>query len=375
MLKVRERKNKKTGQSFSPKRWEADFVIEFPDGTKSARQRPKLPDHIITEAAAWDYARQLADNYYKTGGISKTNTLQTVKQIQESLVAATKRVALRERIINTYNRYLIHLANKPITHITKAEWIAINNEIENAVIKNHKCETKNNNPIKPSSQNNVKTAVRNIINHAEKLGFNMGNAQALLPPNKLGRVRYAEKAYTKEEFSKLSEAARDPRYQILLLLGAVCGLRRSEIACIDTSKLEKDVNGNYLVRVNEHYASDNGKILPGTKSSTTGHVAYISVQNYARLQNLFEQIGNKKLGYQRMSYYLRAMCSETGIPYRGVHALRHSAATLQIQSGVPIHIVAEQLGHASVEMTMKYIDKGAHLAATAVSQFQNTLFK
>lgn len=41
-----------------------------------------------------------------------------------------------------------------------------------------------------------------------------------------------------------------------------------------------------------------------------------------------------------------------GVPRIKVHALRHTAATLLLRAGVPIKIVSERLGHASVAITM-----------------------
>jgi integrase len=35
------------------------------------------------------------------------------------------------------------------------------------------------------------------------------------------------------------------------------------------------------------------------------------------------------------------------------HGLRHTCATLLLQARVPVHVVSERLGHASVAMTME----------------------
>lgn len=34
------------------------------------------------------------------------------------------------------------------------------------------------------------------------------------------------------------------------------------------------------------------------------------------------------------------------------HGLRHTSATLSLQTGAPVHVVAARLGHAKVEMTL-----------------------
>jgi integrase len=41
-----------------------------------------------------------------------------------------------------------------------------------------------------------------------------------------------------------------------------------------------------------------------------------------------------------------------GLPYIRVHDLRHTAATLLLLQGVPVKVVSEMLGHASVTITM-----------------------
>ncbi len=49
-----------------------------------------------------------------------------------------------------------------------------------------------------------------------------------------------------------------------------------------------------------------------------------------------------------------------GLPYRQVHALRHSCALLLLAAGEPVPSVAKQLGHASIRMTL---DAYAHFSS------------
>jgi len=66
--------------------------------------------------------------------------------------------------------------------------------------------------------------------------------------------------------------------------------------------------------------------------------------------------------------YVRAMlpriARKAGIEKRvHAHGLRHSHAARLADSGVPIHVIAAQLGHANIGTTHRYV---AHLAPTAV---------
>ena len=47
-------------------------------------------------------------------------------------------------------------------------------------------------------------------------------------------------------------------------------------------------------------------------------------------------------------------CSKSGIEGIRFHDLRHTAATRLVEAGIPLHAVAELLGHSSVRMTERY---------------------
>jgi integrase len=41
-----------------------------------------------------------------------------------------------------------------------------------------------------------------------------------------------------------------------------------------------------------------------------------------------------------------------GLPWIGLHGLRHTHATMALQAGVPAKVVQERLGHSSVKITL-----------------------
>jgi integrase len=47
---------------------------------------------------------------------------------------------------------------------------------------------------------------------------------------------------------------------------------------------------------------------------------------------------------QRLTQWFGEHCKAAGIPTGTLHVLRHTAATLALTSGVPVHIVATRLG-------------------------------
>ena len=47
----------------------------------------------------------------------------------------------------------------------------------------------------------------------------------------------------------------------------------------------------------------------------------------------------------------KGICADAGLGDWHIHELRHSSASLMLASGVPLQVVSEILGHASIRMT------------------------
>ncbi len=57
-------------------------------------------------------------------------------------------------------------------------------------------------------------------------------------------------------------------------------------------------------------------------------------------------------------------CQAAKIPKAGFHILRHTAASHNVMGGVPLPVVAKNLGHADSRMTEKHY---AHLAPSYIA--------
>ncbi|NLT31012.1 MAG: tyrosine-type recombinase/integrase, partial [Propionibacterium sp.] len=65
---------------------------------------------------------------------------------------------------------------------------------------------------------------------------------------------------------------------------------------------------------------------------------------------------------------LKVAAAAIGHPDIGLHTLRHSAATVMLESGVPLKVVSEILGHFSVSITGDiYAHVSADVAREAVA--------
>jgi site-specific recombinase XerD len=71
-------------------------------------------------------------------------------------------------------------------------------------------------------------------------------------------------------------------------------------------------------------------------------------------------------GPSNCTLLMAKVCRAANItPAAGFHIIRHSAASHMVMAGVPLNVVARNLGHASTLMTEKHY---AHLAPSYVAE-------
>jgi integrase len=63
-----------------------------------------------------------------------------------------------------------------------------------------------------------------------------------------------------------------------------------------------------------------------------------------------------------------------GVPHHGVHAARHSAATVLIDEGIALTVVQELLGHSDIRVTRGYVHTSSPVAQDAAARMGRTLF-
>jgi integrase len=166
---------------------------------------------------------------------------------------------------------------------------------------------------------------------------------------------------SRSAYLKLAECQRllnacDPEFRLLVRAALETGARYGELRCL---------------RVGD-YDPDNGKLYIGlTKSGDSRHVTLT-----ADGQSFFEQLTAGKPSSAPMlgrvwkpSHQLgpmRQACERAKIdPPVGFHQLRHTWASLAIKQGVPLQMVAKNLGHVDTRMVERHY---GHLDEDHVTQ-------
>jgi integrase len=100
------------------------------------------------------------------------------------------------------------------------------------------------------------------------------------------------------------------------------------------------------------------RLLNGTVAALTAHrdrqavERLVAGESYAGHDFVFaDERGEPLQGTVIYKYHWRPMLKRLGLPAVRLHDCRHSAATLQLEAGVDMKIVQENLGHASITIT------------------------
>ena len=78
---------------------------------------------------------------------------------------------------------------------------------------------------------------------------------------------------------------------------------------------------------------------------------------YTKHHNILNSVKSSRILQGARTWLQRAFkkaCGKADIEGIRFHDLRHTAATRLVEAGIPLHAVAELLGHSSVRMTERY---------------------
>lgn len=190
---------------------------------------------------------------------------------------------------------------------------------------------------------------------------------------------------TREQVAAMIAAAPDPRARILLVTLAHTGLRISEALALRWS----DWDGGDTMRV---MSTKGGKprAVPVTKTYAEELKTWKRVQAEERLASVWwgdadilisTSIGTRWDSGNARKNAFRPVAN--GDPENGVagicpgatpHSMRHAAATILLEQGVPMKVVSELLGHASTRTTSEtYSHVTARLIAQAGTALESAL--
>jgi integrase len=185
-------------------------------------------------------------------------------------------------------------------------------------------------------------------------------------------TRYEMQSLTMDQAQRLMEAARGHRFEVLLLLALVTGMRRGELLSLrwkDIQLEEKCLHVRHTVaRIAGHgYVENEPKTAQSRRKITLPDFVVEALRQHrtrqleARLKagTAWEDhdlvFCNTHGGFLNTDYLRRRflrLLKDAGLPQMRFHDLRHSAATILLSMRVPPNVVKEILGHSDIGITL-----------------------
>ena len=199
----------------------------------------------------------------------------------------------------------------------------------------------------PATCNAHLAAINNLTTW---LGLGPSQAKAAVLP------RSAPQALDEGEVRKLLRAAErraSPRDQALLVTLFATGLRLSEIAALDLDDVALSARKG-LVTVRDGKGGKH-RTVPLNTQAREALQAWLDQRGPDTQTSaaVFTGPSGKRLTDRAVDLVLRRIATDAGVPF-SAHVARHTAATRLVRDGVDIVLVAEILGHASLETTRRY---------------------
>jgi integrase len=216
----------------------------------------------------------------------------------------------------------------------------------------------------------IHVMLHSALEQAVKVGYASRNVtDAAVPPRPPTEEM---KVLEESQVSQLLVAAKDTRMDALLHLAVATGLRQMELlglkwTDLDWSKRTLKVE-RQLERANsEHVRFTQPKTHYGRRLLALGKQTVAGLrEQYDRQNDERKMAGNNwkefglifpsKVGtpinYRNLLRDFQILLQKAGLPQMRFHDLRHTAASIMLNHGVPVIVVSRRLGHARPSITL-----------------------
>lgn len=225
-----------------------------------------------------------------------------------------------------------------------------------------------------SAVTNIWKTLRGIFRDAQRLGLRQNNPveNVKAPKRSTGKDDSSEiETWTADEMRQFLETAGDDRLFAAWLLAATTGMRRGEIlglrwSDISLARGEVAIHRTLVLVKNKPTWSEpktrrSRRSIPLSPEAVSALRAHRVAQAEDRLllgegyeddDLVFCHPNGTPIHPGTFTDYFHRISKRAGIPRRTFHAVRHTFATLALETDVHIKVVSEILGHSSVAITL-----------------------
>jgi len=196
------------------------------------------------------------------------------------------------------------------------------------------------------------SALRSAVRH----GHLVSPAVHDVPPPR--RSSPLVETLSRDEISRLITSARGDPLEAAYVLAATLGMRQGELRALRWNAIQLEerrlvVRGNATRTIGNQQVISLPKTRAGHRSLRLPDVAVDALRRTPRQGDLlWPGPGGDPIPASSFCKRWISMRRRAGIRPINFHALRHTAATLALEDGIPPHVVSAMLGHASIGTTL-----------------------
>jgi integrase len=242
-----------------------------------------------------------------------------------------------------------------------------------------------------TTQRNLFGVLRKSLNDAVKRDLIGGNP--CLKCDAPQQAKSQQNIWTAQEAQQFLEHTKDHRLFALFALAAYTGMRQGESLALQWSDIDWNRNKITISRTltdvgGQAVVGDDAKTDAGSRTISVPtcvmealdkHRARMMMDSHPTSGTALVFVSHQGTVIRRRNLLrdtFKPSCKAAGVPVITWHQMRHSAATMMLESGIPIGNVSKQLGHASSVVTaMVYshvTDAGMDRVADAMSTLLNS---
>lgn len=226
---------------------------------------------------------------------------------------------------------------------------------------------------KPGCARRCYATLRQILRYAADVGEYTGDDPTrhnIRLPSTSGNKN---KVLTSQEVVKLINGFRGHKLEACVLCSVTMGLRRCE--CFGLKWEDIDLTtGAVVVHRSRQYVQGTEVVYP-TKTKRSTRTCYLPKFALARLRQIQKDANEWLLPVpvSQAACIYKKYVQENGLPYTPFMNLRHTWATLAVESGTDVLIVAQMLGHTDASMAYKRYVKPSNAVHRRVQRQFNLL--
>lgn len=212
--------------------------------------------------------------------------------------------------------------------------------------------------------------LREALGHALRWQLMARNpADAVLPPRP---EAHEMRALRPDEVQRLLNDCRDPQLRTIIHIAVTTGLRLGELIGLQWGDIDFDTETAAIRRAAQYVPGDGTTTRP-PKTARGRRTIALSAETVRSLRQhrarqfeqrlaagaawvdegwVFPDAQGRLQPPYRVGDAFRRLVARSDVGHVRFHDLRHTAATLMMQAGVPMKIVSTRLGHATAALTL-----------------------